>query len=94
MVFKLSLAASNNHGPASFHVCGRQPARTLALIQLLLLLLQSLKCTTPQLPPSTGGYLQWLQLQKKKKEVQKEEAHHQLALRCTATENVGKRAGI
>lgn len=52
--------------PASFHMYSRLPARGLALIQLLLQLL-SLKCTTPQLFPSTGRYLHWLQLQKQKR---------------------------
>lgn len=36
---------------------------------------QSLKCTAPQLFPSIGGYLQWLQLQKKKSSSSSEKEH-------------------
>lgn len=45
---------------ASFHMYSRK----LTVIQLLLLSAHSLKCIAPQLFPSMGGYLRWLQLQK------------------------------
>lgn len=66
--FKLSWTVSSDHGPGILSYVqqsARKEAQLWSGCSCSARGAQSLKCTAPQLFPSIGGYLQWIQLQKK-----------------------------